>query len=230
VTEFIIYDGGRVHTVDGDDLSDARKHALELEGTLYSKTQRPPLSNYVCAACGTSEKLPWSPAGWLTIVCWEAKGSGRKYAACRGDHALVIPEMSAHARVALVQTGAAPQRTPMPYTKFLALVEGRPVELQAQSIQDALAQLEDKQLRHESVWMQVLEPRRREFQCGLNFCHVTETGTEPPSGWTTILWWTGRGKVERLFFCGAPPLGAGQVDAAGTYVGNLADSELLLTR
>jgi hypothetical protein len=118
----------------------------------------------------------------------------------------------------------------MPYTKFLALVDGKPLELQAQSIQDALMQLEDKYARQESLWMQVLEPRRKEFQCGLNFCHVTETSVEPPAGWTTILWWTGRGKVERLFFCGAPPLGEGQVDAVGTFVGNLAETSELLSR
>ena len=61
-------------------------------------------------------------------------------------------------------------------------------------------------------------------------CNVTETATEPPAGWTTILWWTGRGKVERLFFCGAPPLGEGQVDAAGTFVGNLAEMSDMLSR
>jgi hypothetical protein len=229
-SEFVIYDGRRVHPVEGDDLSDARRHAFELEGTLFTKTQRPPQSTYTCAACGKSEQLPWSPDAWLTVVCWHEKGTGKKYAACQGDHALVIPEMSAHARVALLQHGAAPQRTPMPYTKFLVMTDGQPQELQAQSIQDALMQLEDKNVRPESLWMQVLEPRRKEYQCGLNFCHVTETGVEPPAGWTTILWWTGRGKVERLFFCGAPPLGEGQVDAVGTFVGNLAETTEMLTR
>jgi hypothetical protein len=230
MSEFIVYDGRTVHPVSGEDLDEGRRHALELEGTLFTKTQKPPESSYICASCGKTEKLPWSPAGWLTVVCWQQKGSGRKYAACQGDHALVVPEMSAHARVALLQHGAAPQRTPMPYTKFLAVEKDKPLELQAQSIQDALMQLEDKRVRHDSLWMQVLEPRRKEFQCGLNFCHVTETATEPPEGWTTILWWTGRGKVERLFFCGAPPLGEGQVDRAGTFVGNLAESTEMLTR
>ncbi|MBV9121259.1 MAG: hypothetical protein JOZ39_11170, partial [Chloroflexi bacterium] len=139
MSEFIIYDGARLHPVSGDDMSDARRHALELEGTLFTKTQRPPVTNYVCAACPKSERLPWSPSGWLTVVCWHQKGSGKKYAACQGDHALVIPEMSAHARVALLQHGAAPQATPMPYTKFLAVAGDKPHELQAQSIQDALA-------------------------------------------------------------------------------------------
>ncbi|HEX6511340.1 MAG TPA: hypothetical protein VF157_03510, partial [Chloroflexota bacterium] len=221
MSDFLIYDGRTAHPVSSEDLDEARRHALELEGTLFTKTQRPPVTSYICAACGKTEKLPWSPAAWLTVVCWQEKGSGKKYAACLGDHALVIPEMSAHARVALLQHGAAPQRTPMPYTKFLAMVNEQPLELQAQSIQDALMQLEDKQVKQDSLWMQVLEPRRKEFQCGLNFCHVTETATEPPPGWTTILWWTGRGKVERLFFCGALPLGEGLVDAAGTFVGNL---------
>lgn len=230
MSEFIIFDGRRVHAVASAELDEGRRHALELEGTLFTKTQRPPVSSYVCAACGKSESLPWSPAGWLTIVCWGAKGSGRKYAACQGDHALVVPDMSAHARVALVRQGAAPERTPMPSTKFLALSNGSPIELQAQSIQDALTQLEDRRVRQESLWMQVLEPRRKDFQCGLNFCHVSETATEPPAGWTTILWWTGRGKVERLFFCGAPPLGEGQVDAVGTFVGNLAEATELLSR
>jgi len=230
MSEFIIYDSRTMHPVSGDDMDDARRHTLELEGTLFTKTQRPPSSSYICAACGKSEQLPWSPTGWLTVVCWQEKGSGKKYAACQGDHALVIPEMSAHARVALLQHGAAPQRTPMPYTKFLAVVDSKPMELQAQSIQDALAQLEDKSARQESLWMQVLEPRRKEFQCGLNFCHVSETSVEPPPGWTTILWWIGRGKVERLFFCGAPPLGEGQVDHAGTFVGNLAEMTELLSR
>lgn len=230
MSEFIIYDGRTVHPVASDDLDEARRHTLELEGTLFTKTQRPPVSSYVCAACGKSEQLPWSPAGWLTIVCWQEKGSGKKYAACQGDHALVIPEMSAHARVALLQHGAAPQRTPMPYTKFMALTTDQPIELQAQSIQDALTQLEDKQAKYESLWMQVLEPRKKEYQCGLNFCHVTESAVEPPAGWTTILWWIGRGKVERLFFCGAPPLGEGQVDHAGTFVGNLAEMTELLSR
>src|SRR5581483_2638110 len=139
MSELMIFDGRRVHPVSADDLDDARRHALELEGTLYTKTQRPPVTSYICASCGKTERMPWSPAGWLTIVCWEAKGAGKKYAACQGDHALVIPDMSAHARVALVQTGAAPQRTPMPYTKFLVMTAGgEKVELQAQSIQDAL--------------------------------------------------------------------------------------------
>ncbi len=226
----MIYDGRRVHTVSPDDMDEARRHALELEGTLFTKTQRPPMSSYVCASCGKSEQLPWSPPGWLTVVCWQQKGTGRKYAACQGDHALAVPEMSAHARVALLQHGAAPQRTPMPYTKFIAIAGEEKIELQAQSIQDALMQLEDKHIRQDSLWMQVLEPRRKEFQCGLSFCHVTETATEPPAGWTTILWWTGRGKVERLFFCGAPPLGDGQVDTTGTFVGNLADLTESLSR
>lgn len=226
----MIFDGRRVHPVSVDDMDGARRHALELEGTLYTKTKRPPVTSYVCASCGKSEQLPWSPSGWLTVVCWQDKGSGKKYAACQGDHALVIPEMSAHARVALLQHGAAPQRTPMPYTRFIALVDEKPVEIQAQSIQDALMQLEEKRLRQDSLWMQVLEPRKKEFQCGLNFCHVTETATEPPAGWTTILWWIGRGKVERLFFCGAPPLGDGQVDATGTFVGNLAGITESLSR
>ncbi len=226
----MIYDGRRVHSVSPDDMDEARRHALELEGTLFTKTQRPPMTSYVCASCGKSEQLPWSPPGWLTIVCWQQKGTGKKYAACQGDHALVVPEMSAHARVALLQHGAAPQRTPMPYTKFIAIAGEEKIELQAQSIQDALMQLEDKSVRHDSLWMQVLEPRRKEFQCGLSFCHVTETAAEPPAGWTTILWWTGRGKVERLFFCGAPPLGDGQVDTTGTFVGNLADLTESLSR
>jgi len=226
----MIFDGRRVHPVSADDLDDARRHALELEGTLFTKTQKPPVASYICAAGDKTEQLPWSPDAWLTIVCWQQKGTGKKYAACSGDHALVIPDMSAHARVALLQHGSAPQRTPMPYTKFIALAGDEPIELQAQSIQDALMQLEDKHVRYDSLWMQMLEPRRKEFQCGLNFCHVTETGTEPPAGWTTILWWTGRGKVERLFFCGAPPLGDGQVDWAGTHVGNVADLTEALTR
>jgi|GEM_PF-3364675 hypothetical protein len=230
MSEFIIFDGRTAHPVSGDDMSEARRHALELEGTLFTRTKRPPVTSYICAACGRTEKLPWSPDGWLTVVCWQEKGSGKKYAACQGDHALVIPEMSAHARVALLQHGAAPERTPMPYTKFLAIVDGTPLELQAQSIQDALMQLEEKGARQESLWMQVLEPRRKEFTCGLNFCHVSESSVEPPPGWTTILWWTGRGKVERLFFCGAPPLGEGQVDAVGTFVGNLAETTELLSR
>ena len=230
MSEFLIFDGRTAHPVSGDDMGEARRHTLELEGTLFTKTQKPPLTSYICAACGKTEKLPWSPDAWLTIVCWQEKGSGKKYAACQGDHAAVVPEMSAHARVALLQHGAAPQRTPMPYTKFLTMVKDEPQELQAQSIQDALMQLEDKTVRHESLWMQVLEPRRKEFQCGLTFCHVTETSVEPPPGWTTILWWTGRGKVERLFFCGAPPLGEGLVDAVGTFAGNLAETTELLSR
>jgi len=230
MSDFMIHDGRRMHPVSGDDMSEARRHALELEGTLFTKTQKPPATSYICAGCGKTEKLPWSPDAWLTVVCWQEKGSGKKYAACQGDHTLVIPEMSAHARVALLQRGAAPERTPMPYTKFIAMVDGEPLELQAQSIQDALMQLEDKTVRHESLWMQVLEPRRKEFQCGLTFCHVTETSVEPPPGWTTILWWMGRGKVERLFFCGAPPLGEGLVDAVGTFAGNLAETTELLSR
>ncbi len=230
MSEFIIYDGRRVHPVANDDLDEARRHTLELEGTLFTKTAKPPVTSYVCAACAKSEQLPWSPAGWLTIVCWQAKGTGKKYAACQNDHALVVPEMSAHARVGLLQRGAAPERTPMPYTKFLALVGESPVELQAQSIQDALTQLSDKHVQQESLWMQVLEPRKKDYECGLNFCHVKETGQEPPSGWTTILWWTGRGKVERLFFCGAPPMGEGQVDAVGTFVSNMAEMSDSLLR
>ena len=230
MSDFMIHDGRRMHPVSGDDMSEARRHALELEGTLFTKTQKPPATSYICAGCGKTEKLPWSPDAWLTVVCWQEKGSGKKYAACQGDHTLVIPEMSAHARVALLQRGAAPERTPMPYTKFIAMVDGEPLELQAQSIQDALMQLEDKTVRHESLWMQVLEPRRKEFQCGLTFCHVTETSVEPPPGWTTILWWMVRGKVERLFFCGAPPLGEGLVDAVGTFAGNLAETTELLSR
>lgn len=228
--EFVIYDGRRVHPVTTEDMDDARRHALELEGTLFSRTKRPPAASYVCAACGKAEHLPWSPDGWLTVVCWQGKGSGRKYAACQGDHAAIIPDLSAHARVALVQHGAAPERTPMPHTKFLAVTGDAPVELQAQSIQDALTQLEERHVRPESVWMQVLEPRRRDYQCGLAYCHVTENATEPPAGWTTILWWTGRGKVERLFFCGAPPLGDGLSDATGTFVGSVADMPEVLTR
>src|SRR5712692_3164328 len=230
MSDFMIHDGRTAHPVSGDDMGEARRHTLELEGTLFTKTQKPPLTSYICAACGKTENLPWSPDAWLTIVCWQEKGSGKKYAACQGDHAAVVPEMSAHARVALLQHGAAPQRTPMPYTKFLTMVKDEPQELQAQSIQDALMQLEEKHIRFDSLWMQVLEPRRKEFQCGLNFCHVTETSVEPPPGWTTILWWTGRGKVERLFFCGAPPLGEGLVDSVGTFVGNLAETTELLSR
>ncbi|HUZ76228.1 MAG TPA: hypothetical protein VMV93_01455 [Chloroflexota bacterium] len=223
MSEFIIYDGRTVHPVSNDDLDEARRHALELEGTLYTKTARPPTTSYVCAACGKSEQLPWSPSGWLTIVCWQAKGTGRKYAACQGDHALVVPDISAHARVALFVTGAAPERTPMPYTKFLALAGDRPLELQAQSIQDALMQLEEKRAGQDSLWMQVLERREKDYQCGLNHCSVTEKAHEPPAGWTTILWWTGRGKVERLFFCGAPPITSGDAETTGTYAGNLLE-------
>ncbi|MDE3077290.1 MAG: hypothetical protein KGJ86_17885 [Chloroflexota bacterium] len=223
MSEFIIFDGRRVHPISPDDMDQARRHALELEGTLFTKTAKPPVTSYVCAACGKSEQLSWSPAGWLTVVCWQEKGTGKKYAACQGDHALVIPDMSAHARVALFQSGSAPERTPMPHTKFLALTGDSPAELQAQSIQDALMQLKDRGISQDSLWMQVLEPRKKDYQCGLSFCRVTEHGHEPPSGWTTILWWTGRGKVERLFFCGAPPLGEGQVDATGTFAGNVAE-------
>ncbi|MHB8620082.1 MAG: hypothetical protein ACYDAG_11030 [Chloroflexota bacterium] len=223
MSDFLIFDGRRAHPLSTEDLQEARQHALELEGTLFTKSAKPPVNSYVCAGCGKTEALPWSPAGWLTVVCWQEKGSGKKYAACQGDHALSIPEMSAHARVALFQAGAAPERTPMPYTKFLALAKNEPTELQAQSIQDALAQLEDRGVRYDSLWMQVLEPKRKEYQCGLNFCHVSETAHEPPAGWTTILWWTGRGKVERLFFCGAPPLGEGQADTTGAFAGNLLD-------
>ena len=38
MSDFVVYDGRTVHPVDGDDMSEARRHALELEGTLFTKT------------------------------------------------------------------------------------------------------------------------------------------------------------------------------------------------